>query len=763
MHKSFKEALNKAGFPKGREKQQEVFDAFRAGKHVILKAPTGWGKTFAINAALGNDHHIYSLPLRVLVDSLADVTNNKFKLYESVAHHGQERNHPFLDPGNDSKNPVRLVYTTLDQTLSAFLGIPIGVSLRQGNILPAVIDNSHLIFDEFHLFEPEKSWTTALFALQRSALNCVILTATLSDYMLSFLDDFLLKTAVGKEYGVEVIEAARPFVNKKELVKGNGFEDVENLEIGHRTIIIRNDIQSAKETARILRNSERIDRPVYLLHSELLSNDRRSIENTVKEIFKENSGEYGILVATQVVEAGIDISCDVMHTDLCPPSSFIQRVGRNARYEDEKGKIIWHQTDRIGPYRSQKNLIQNLGEFLEVNSILEENIEQKIVNLSTTFDEEQVSKFKQRNVREVDRLRAQRDYSAYREMIRAIDNKNVAIGTDLNQEYHFVSVSSSKFYNQKGFFYKAAREYPSKYGMYDSDRKEAVLTNRLEQADFILLDPEFVGYQGDYGFSFEDLGGFEKFIDNSKDKWTFYDYENETYEEHINRLYQKFNTVSWMVNHLAEHRLIGSRENAAFVSRFLIWAHDLGKLAVQWQEAHQVSLSDTPIAHSEKEGKYKRVKRPPKHAWISAWTVLDYLKEKFGDSKEGVELTKSVFWAIADHHGYSDNLRKEDIKPYKIGFLDYLDGMSKRNSWIEDAWNSSILNPTKIYEADTHKIHLQLNNESMKLQQSDDLSLYYMCSYILRKADQNATELVSIKKEKKVEKSRSESTGNIIW
>src|SRR5699024_10841426 len=145
------------------------------------------------------------------------------------------------DPGDDPDNPFRLVYTTLDQTLSAFLGIPIGVSLRQGNILPAVVDNSHLIFDEFHLFEPEKSWTTALFALQRAKKNCVVLTATLGDYMLKFLKEFLATTDIGQEYGVEVIEADRPFVNKKELAKGDGFENIEDIEVGRRTIIIKND------------------------------------------------------------------------------------------------------------------------------------------------------------------------------------------------------------------------------------------------------------------------------------------------------------------------------------------------------------------------------------------------------------------------------------------------------------------------------------------------------------------------------------------
>lgn len=760
MHQSFQEALNKADFPKGREKQELVFEAFRAGKHVILKAPTGWGKTFAVNAALGDGHHIYSLPLRVLVDSLAEATN-EFKLYQCVAHHGQERNHPFLDPGNDLQNSYRLVYTTLDQTLSAFLGIPIGVSLRQGNILPAVIDNSHLIFDEFHLFEPEKSWTTALFALQRSKHNCVVLTATLSDYMLNFLKEFLADTKVGKEYGVEVIEADRPFVNTKQLSQGKGLDSIDEVEIGDRTIIIRNDIESAKKTAIALRNSQEIKKPIYLLHSELLSSDRRKAESDVKDIFGKESNKHGILVATQVVEAGIDITCDVMHTDLCPPSSFIQRVGRNARYDGEEGKITWHPIENLGPYRSQKSLIQELEEYLEGVTILEEKTEQEIVNLSEPFDKEQIEKFLNRNEREVDTLRSQRDYSAYREMIRSIDNKNVAIGTDLNQQYNFISVSRSKFYNENGFFFKAAREKPSKYGIYDSERKEVVPTDRLESADFILLDPEYVGYSKEVGFTLDELGGAEKFINNDNNTFTAYDYEYETYEEHINRLYEKLPTISWMVDHLANHELIGSKDNADFVSRFLIWAHDLGKLSIKWQAAHQVSLNDVPIAHSEKEGKFSRIKKPPKHAWISAWTVLDYLKKNFGKTGNGEKLTKSVFWAIADHHGYSDNLKKKDIQPYKIGFLEYLDDMTRSNTWIENDWNSSILDPAKALEKETNEIHLNFSNEAMKLQPSDDLSLYFMCSYILRKSDQSATDLVSNKRE--VEKpKKKESTGYII-
>jgi len=745
MHSTFEEALKKANLPNGREKQNQVFDSFRSGKHVILKAPTGWGKTFAVNAAIGEGHYIYSLPLRVLVDSLVEATND-FKLYECIAHHGQERNHPFLDPGDNPEKTYKLVYTTLDQTLSAFLGIPIGVSIRQGNILPAVIDNSHLIFDEFHLFDPERSWTTALFALENSKQNGIILTATLSDYMLSFLEDFLsTRTEVGKEFGVDVIVANRPFVNLKKLIQGSGFDDVSTLEIENRTIIIRNDIASAKDTAEKLRNSKSINQPVYLLHSELLTEDRKKIEDDVREIFKEKSEKSGILVATQVVEAGIDITCDIMHTDLCPPPSFIQRAGRNARYQSEKkGKIIWHPIENLGPYRDQEELIHELSIFLKNKRVLTEEVEQEIINLSESFDRQQVENFKLRNFREVNRIRANRDYSAYKDMIRSIDNKNIAIGNDLGESYNFISVAKSKFYNENSFFYQAVYNKPSKFGIYDSESKDVIQTNNFEKADFILLNPEYIGYKSDYGFTFDEIQGAKKFINDRVKFYSKYEYEDESYEDHINRLYQKRSTISWIINQLAKHPLIGRIDNADFITRFLIWAHDLGKLNIEWQKCHNIDPNDIPLAHSDDDGPHKRIRKPPKHAWVSAWVISNYIREVLGDEL----LVKGVFWAIADHHGYSDNLSIKDLKPYKIAFIDYLRDMGKNNNWIEKDWVEAITKNKQCKNSDLENIIRNFN--SIKLNNDDDLSLYYSFCYILRKCDQKATEIVSKKVIKEV-------------
>jgi CRISPR-associated endonuclease/helicase Cas3 len=52
-----------------------------------------------------------------------------------------------------------------------------------------------------------------------------------------------------------------------------------------------------------------------------------------------------ILVATQVVEAGVDLSAAVLYTELAPWASLVQRFGRCARYPGESGIVYWLDLD----------------------------------------------------------------------------------------------------------------------------------------------------------------------------------------------------------------------------------------------------------------------------------------------------------------------------------------------------------------------------------------------------------------------------------
>ena len=47
-----------------------------------------------------------------------------------------------------------------------------------------------------------------------------------------------------------------------------------------------------------------------------------------------------IVIATQVVEVGLDISVQVLHTELAPANSLVQRAGRCARFARQHGRVI---------------------------------------------------------------------------------------------------------------------------------------------------------------------------------------------------------------------------------------------------------------------------------------------------------------------------------------------------------------------------------------------------------------------------------------
>jgi CRISPR-associated endonuclease/helicase Cas3 len=780
---SFDEALASKGFDERSLGQRRVFDAFRAGKHIILKAPTGWGKTFAVTSALKDGHAIYSLPLRVLVDSLAnDVQEGAFPKKVAVQH-GARKEHTFLDKGGSRHEPIDLIFTTLDQSLSAFLGIPIGVSYRQGNILPAVVDASHLIFDEFHLFEPQRSMSTALYAIKQSQQSCIILTATLSSTMLEFLEQELSDTPVGRANGVEVVIGERPFVNKKILQKSNGLDNAKEIKLGNKTIIIRNRIDWAKKTAQSLRAQDE-DLEVYLLHSELLPKDRKKVEDLAKKVFGKNAEpdtKKHVLIATQVVEAGIDISCDVMHTDLCPPSSLIQRIGRSARYAGESSTVFWHDVEEsdYAPYSYAKSDMNELKKLLSINDgeMLDNSLENEIIEISKESDKAFIEFFKSRNpIEETLELRTLRDYEQYRDRIRDINSINVAIGTNPNLNYQYLSVAKSKFYG------KRYDNIPTTFYRFNSESKmnEAVSAENdkrfVQIADMVLLNPGHIGYSPEIGLDESIDGGEEYFLDHTQKQAYDYSYVLEPYEAHLLLLHQEKSKVRWMIEQLAKTEPLGgtgsasteqSRELAEGLVDFVIWSHDIGKLSTEWQAAHNVL--DTkgidpsekpltyytdklnldllnrpyPIAHSESGGTYARIEgaQLPSHAWISAWSVKGMLWEML----QGAEhLFYPVLWTIAEHHGYlrsfSGDLSTRRFEAYDLGFLDYLDQMSNRGPWAKYGWNSAYLTSSANKE-DAKVAHLWF--DSHPLQKEHAVSLYYALSYILRRCDQLATAYVS--------------------
>ncbi|HKU80885.1 MAG TPA: CRISPR-associated helicase Cas3' [Candidatus Tumulicola sp.] len=114
---------------------------------------------------------------------------------------------------------------------------------------------------------------------------------------------------------------------------------VERHVPGTRTLVIVNRVSRAQEVyRRVKRDSEA---EVVLLHSRFRPEDRDA--HAAAAIADVEAGGAGrIVVATQAIEAGVDISSKTLITDVAPWSSLVQRFGRcNRGGEESDASCLW--------------------------------------------------------------------------------------------------------------------------------------------------------------------------------------------------------------------------------------------------------------------------------------------------------------------------------------------------------------------------------------------------------------------------------------
>lgn len=335
--------------------QLKMMETLLAGKNVILSVPTGAGKTWAsiipFLFALENPNihfpkkMIYSLPLRTLANSI----------YEDVSEIVKDTSVQTGEYANDVYFENDIIFSTIDQTLSNFLCFPLALSHRQANINAGALIGSYLVFDEFHLLDEKLSMATAIGTLKMlgKLSRCCIMTATLSKGFMKSLTNEL-----GETYDIitlddfpqdrNLIGSLKPDVNKKRINVIDKPVSAKRILKEHKkkSIVICNRVEKAQEIYNQLiqkktENTDAEDIKIICLHSRFFDKDRKEKEETLKTHFGKNANDESIiLIATQVIEAGMDISCEVMHTEISPISSFLQRAGRCARFDSQTGEIF---------------------------------------------------------------------------------------------------------------------------------------------------------------------------------------------------------------------------------------------------------------------------------------------------------------------------------------------------------------------------------------------------------------------------------------
>lgn len=355
-----------------------------------LDVPTGLGKTAAVTLAWlykrrvqcdpGTPRRlIWCLPMRVLVEQVHGNLRHWLERLELLGAPGEGKVSVHLLMGGeaDVRNAVwaehpeedLILVGTQDMLLSRALMRGYGMSRFQWPVHFGLLHNDALwVYDEVQLMGPGMATSAQLEALRRD-LGCarpsrsLWVSATLNAQWLDTVDmrdrhDALVRQGLdAQESALEMVRSRREAVKHlkalpvrldadtkaaiKDYVTALAQQVLDSHVPGSTTLVVLNTVERAQALMRHIK--ERTDSPPALLvHARFRAHERRRIERALAD---EAPAEGRIVIATQAVEAGVDMTSRALFTELAPWSSMVQRFGRCNRYgecnDDGGARVYW--------------------------------------------------------------------------------------------------------------------------------------------------------------------------------------------------------------------------------------------------------------------------------------------------------------------------------------------------------------------------------------------------------------------------------------
>jgi CRISPR-associated endonuclease/helicase Cas3 len=391
---AYKEICNAIWYGEERIKISDALSEIQPGKVTIVRLPTGYGKS-AITLALlyyiskGNFEFgksvIHVLPMRTIIEDLfqriiVDTRNlginNNLRI---KAQYMSELGSPFFFH--------ECVITTVDTFLMNFYKIPavefekfVRFGFTHFELARSQIYTSSVIFDEFHLFTPSltnnvrecesnifHAAVACIACLASSGVPVVLMTATMPTATIDSIVSTLKERNVSSslvDYNADDESFERRERKIYSSILDAKVDDVAEVvkKNGHGKIIVV--MNTPNRAVRVYRSLD--DRvPKFLIHGKVDELKRKELWTNIKKALDDSRDV--IVVSTQVIESGVDVSFDYMVTDGCPADRLIQRAGRVAR-KDEKSVgdiVILHDRKGYCPY--DEKIVELTIEKVEAN------------------------------------------------------------------------------------------------------------------------------------------------------------------------------------------------------------------------------------------------------------------------------------------------------------------------------------------------------------------------------------------------------------
>jgi CRISPR-associated endonuclease/helicase Cas3 len=353
-------------FPhKTRRGVQEVVAQVWDEPFAMLRAPTGAGKTDA--ALLWAQHQIeagradrlvIAMPTRFTANALAISTAASLSatgLYHSSAWYQAKKKNPDSDwqlkrqldaetsLARELQSPITV--TTLDHLCICLTG-----AREDHHAIFWGLAHSCVVVDEADFYDPftQRNMVVLLRALRLLQVPVLVMSATVPE---SARELYALSGLRAEQIHEDSSDSDRVRCRLYRAGQSVSPEDIEPLLEralnGEPTIIYANTVKRAQKYLSWLLSHGMDAEDVVLYHSRFTEPDKARIEERLSEMLGPQAWKdglaRGVAVLTQIGELSVNISADLMISDLCPLDRLAQRAGRLSRFGDRadgRGKVV---------------------------------------------------------------------------------------------------------------------------------------------------------------------------------------------------------------------------------------------------------------------------------------------------------------------------------------------------------------------------------------------------------------------------------------
>jgi CRISPR-associated endonuclease/helicase Cas3 len=381
-----------------------------------LTLPTGLGKTIASfgialeikkRLKLPNQRLIITIPFTSIIDQ-------NFEVYKEILdsessdillkhHHLSE---PIYKLQDDELNPDKssflietwqseVVVTTFVQLFNSIFSNDKSLLMKMPNLA-----NSIIILDEIQTI-PYCYWQliNETFKTLGKTYNCYFITMSATQPLIFLPEKEITEIIPNYEFYFKQFNRTRIINHSNSKISLDDFtcivEDYLSANLEKDVLLILNTKKHSKKIFEVIRSFIDTDtNELYYLSTLITPFERKTIINLIKK----PSTKRKIIVSTQLIEAGVDLSVDTVFRILAPIDAIIQAAGRANRYNEknEQGEVYLYDVEEMSRatnlvygsdlIKKTQNVLKNI-DTIEESAYLEliKNYFEEVKNQSDSY------------------------------------------------------------------------------------------------------------------------------------------------------------------------------------------------------------------------------------------------------------------------------------------------------------------------------------------------------------------------------------------